>query len=72
MPKGKGERMTMRVGNVVIIEEESDRRCKLCGKVEECRPAGPKGEQVCYDCAIKDPAAMDRYWQRLFEGSVKQ
>lgn len=62
--------MTKRIGNVVIIEGEDDKRCELCGKEEECRPAGPKGEQVCWDCANKDKAAMQRYSDKLFLGSL--
>jgi len=64
--------MTRRVGNVVVIEGEESRRCELCGKEEECRPAGPKGEQVCWTCANKDKAAMARYEQRLFQGGLTQ
>ena len=28
--------------------------CELCGTVEECRPYGPNGEQICFDCCMKD------------------
>jgi hypothetical protein len=64
--------VTTRIGNVVLIEGEEDRTCELCGKREECRPAGPKGEQVCWECANKDKAAMERYSQRLFQGGLTQ
>lgn len=64
--------MTQRIGNAVIISGEGDRRCELCGKLEECRPAGPNEEQVCWECANKDKAAMERYSQRLFQGSLTQ
>jgi hypothetical protein len=64
--------MTKRIGNVVLIEGEEDRRCELCGIMAECRPAGPKQEQVCFDCGKKDPAAMERYNQRLFDGGLTQ
>ena len=64
--------MTTRIGNAVIISDEDDRCCELCGKLAECRPAGPKQEQVCYDCALKDPAAMKRYSERLFQGGLTQ
>lgn len=64
--------MTRRIGNVVILEEEDEQRCELCGRMEECRPAGPKGEQVCFDCAEKDPAALKVYTDRLFQfGSIQ-
>ena len=42
------------------IAAEPDRTCELCGKWTECRPYGPKGEQVCFECGQKDPAAMER------------
>lgn len=64
--------MTKRLGNLVVIEGESERACELCGAWEECRPAGPHGEQVCFDCALKDPAAMERYSQKLFDGGLVQ
>jgi len=64
--------MTRRIGDVVVIAPEEDRRCELCGVEAECRPAGPKGEQVCHPCALKDPAAMERYNQRLFQGGLTQ
>lgn len=58
--------MTKRIGNVVFIEAEDFKKCELCGNMDECRPAGPNEEMVCYDCALKDPAAMQRYEDRLF------
>jgi hypothetical protein len=64
--------MTQRINDVVVISGEEDRLCELCGKLEECRPAGPNQEQVCWECANKDKAAMERYSQRLFQGSLTQ
>jgi len=64
--------MTQRIKNVVFIAPEEDRVCELCGKEAECRPAGPKQEQVCYECGVKDEAAMKRYTQRLFQGGLTQ
>lgn len=29
--------------------------CEACGKIDECRPYGPNYEQVCFECAMKDP-----------------
>lgn len=43
-----------------FIAPEEDRRCELCGKIAECRPYGPKGEQVCFDCGMKDEEAARR------------
>ena len=35
-----------------IIAQEPDQMCEMCGKIDECRPYGPNGEQVCFDCAM--------------------
>jgi hypothetical protein len=52
--------MSRRIGNVTVIEVEEDRRCELCGAIEECRPYGPKGEQVCFQCGMKNEKAAER------------
>jgi hypothetical protein len=50
-----------------FIAVEPDRTCELCGKVAECRPYGPNGEQVCFDCGMKDePAATKRMRENIF------
>ena len=46
--------MTRRIGNVTIIEVEEKQTCELCGKFAECRPYGPNGEEICYECGQKD------------------
>jgi hypothetical protein len=61
-----GKKMTTKIRNTVFIAAEEAQECKLCGKFEECRPAGPNKEQVCWDCANKDKAAMQRYSDKLF------
>lgn len=52
--------MTRRVGRDLLIEREPDRQCELCGKQAECRPYGPKGEQICFACGQKNPEATRR------------
>lgn len=64
--------MTERIGNTVFIYEEPDKICQLCGLLTDTRPCGPNSEEVCFDCAKKDPAAMDRYAQRMFQGGLTQ
>lgn len=48
-----------------FISPEVDRACELCGAIAECRPYGPNGEQICFDCGMKDEATtrkrMDNY-----------
>ena len=51
-----------------VIEPEPDGRCELCGKVDELRPYGPKGERVCFDCGMKDPEAAKRQFAKLVLG----
>jgi hypothetical protein len=34
-----------------IIAPEPEQMCEMCGKIDECRPYGPSGEQICFDCA---------------------
>lgn len=36
------------------IAAEKDQFCEMCGKIDECRPYGPNGEQICFDCGMKD------------------
>lgn len=48
-----------------VIAPELDQACELCGVIDECRPYGPNGEQICFDCGMKDEATtrkrMDHY-----------
>lgn len=34
-----------------IIAEEKPQVCEMCGAIDECRPYGPNGEQICFNCA---------------------
>lgn len=43
-----------------VICEERDRKCELCGKVEETRPYGPGGKRVCYGCGMLDKEGTER------------
>lgn len=47
--------MSFRVGDVIVIAEEPEAVCELCGKKDELRPYGPRGERICWDCGQKDP-----------------
>lgn len=49
-----------------FIARTQNRQCELCGKVAETRPYGPKGEEVCFECGMKDEEAAK--WQ--FRGHV--
>jgi len=42
------------------IAEELPQVCQLCGIINECRPYGPNDEQICIECAMKDPETTER------------
>ena len=51
---------------MLAVEIEPPDVCELCGAVKELRPYGPKGENVCFDCGMKDEPAMERaFTQRM-------
>ncbi len=56
--------MTKVIGNTVIIEPEPEQTCELCGAFAECRPYGPNGEQICYECGMKDLEATKLAFER--------
>lgn len=48
--------MSKLVNGIPIIEAEPPMICSECGKIDEVRPYGRKGAEICFDCAeeIKD------------------
>ena len=51
-----------------VIEQQEPSRCELCDKIDELRPYGPNGENVCFECGMKDEEAMKRGFNRLILG----
>lgn len=51
---------------------EPDRKCEMCGKVAECRPYGPKGEQICFPCGQKDKKQTEQKMREHILGEVLQ
>lgn len=47
-----------------VIEKERVDRCEVCGGIAETRPYGPRGEEVCFKCGMKDEAAAGRQFER--------
>ena len=56
------------MSNLGLIEAEPDGVCDLCSAVAETRPYGPNGEEVCFECAMKDPEAAKRGFRRFVLG----
>ena len=51
-----------------VIEAERRSFCQLCGEHAETRPYGPKGEEVCFPCGMKDELAAKRAFGILVLG----
>lgn len=61
--------MTRRIGDVVIIEVEGQSICDDCKKPAECRPYGPNGSSICFECGMKDPEGTMRRMRAILFGS---
>lgn len=57
---------------IIIIEVEEDQTCVYCGKIRECRPYGKGGQQICYECGMKDEATTNEEFDKLFEGTESE
>lgn len=51
-----------------IIAEQPPEVCEMCGKVDECRPYGPNGENICFDCGMKDEETTRRKMEEYVFG----
>ena len=60
--------MTRKIGNTVFIESTAPATCELCGALDELRPYGPKGENICFDCGMKDPATTESKFRQFCNG----
>lgn len=43
-----------------IIQEQDPECCEACGTIDECRPYGANDENICFECAMKDPETTER------------
>lgn len=59
-------------GDTFVIEAEPHRKCSQCGKVAECRPYGPDGSDICYDCGMKDPRGTLARFMEAIKTTTKQ
>lgn len=55
-----------------IIEATPPAKCELCGKIAELRPYGPNGENVCFQCGMKDEKAAERKFRKLVLGEEEE
>lgn len=47
-----------------VIETTPPGICEFCKKKQELRPYGPNGENVCFDCAMKDEETTKRRFRQ--------
>lgn len=53
-----------------FIKEEAPQCCQLCGIIDETRPYGPNGEEICFDCGMKDEETTKRKMDAYIFGEV--
>lgn len=53
-----------------IVIEELPRRCEDCGIIDECRPYGLNHEEICNECAAKDPAVTEIRRKEFYLGDI--
>lgn len=53
------------------ISAEPEGICELCGKKTETRPYGRSGENVCFECGMKDEEAAKRAFALRTFGEYK-
>lgn len=50
-----------------IIEKTRPAICEFCGEKQELRPYGPNGENICFECGMKDEKmTRRRFAQHIF------
>lgn len=60
--------MSKRIGKIAIIAPEPPDTCQFCGAFDELRPYGPKGERICYNCAMKNEKTTERQMRKILFG----
>lgn len=59
-------------GRGFIAEDPFHEACQLCGKVDELRPYGPNGEEICFDCGMKDEKTTAKQFKKLVLGEEEE
>lgn len=64
--------MTYFFNGVMCIEPTEPEQCEFCGVVDECRPYGPNGEKICFDCGMLDREGTRRKMRENAEESARK
>ena len=51
-----------------LIEAEPDGLCALCLNIAETRPYGSNGEEICFECGMKDEETTRKQMGRYIFG----
>lgn len=54
--------------DVLLIDGRTPAKCELCGAIGELRPYGPNGENICFDCGMKNEPETARQKDKLWVG----
>ena len=60
--------MSRNVNGIPVIEAEPELICFQCGRIAETRPYGPNGEELCYECGMKDVDTTNRMMGKVLFG----
>ena len=60
--------MSFRFLGIPVIAPQDSETCEFCGKEAECRPYGPNGENICFDCGMKDPKTTEKMMKKVLFG----
>ena len=55
-----------------FIAPEPDQVCEMCGVIAECRPYGPNGEQICFECGMKDVETTRKQMEKYIFGEGEE
>lgn len=63
-----------RIGRAIVLDRRDvpEGKCAFCDKEDELRPYGPKGEWLCFDCAMKHEATTARQYRKVVFGEETQ
>jgi hypothetical protein len=42
--------------------------CEICKKEDELRPYGPNGENICFECGMKDEETTKKQYLKILNG----
>jgi hypothetical protein len=51
-----------------FIAEQKPEACTMCGVIEECRPYGPNGENICFECGMGDEETTRKQMTKFIFG----